>query len=222
MPTWGVPLQAYSDEEERRSAPKQSVVGSRSGRSQPGVQLSEYSIVCGRGRDFFNHVGNQRFRALASLFMERYSRAVTKATKSAIVSEIIKMIRQANGNFCKLEKGVWVEVGDRYARAKVGSLLRDFLHTQYRSSAKAKISRRKSDKTGFRKENQDEQSDQKLVNDTLLRHLDASSASSSRQGSTKDSLGFEYWLEDDFFDIDVFRVGVLHATRVIASVDADM
>jgi hypothetical protein len=155
-----------------------------------------------RGRDTFNHVGNQRFRALASLFMERYSRAVTKATKSAIVSEIINEIRQADGNFCKFKKGVWVEVGDHCAREKVGSLLRDFLHTQYRSSAKAKISRRKSDKTGFRKENQDEQSDRKLVDDTL--HSDASSTSSLRWGSTKDSLGFEYWLEDDFFDIDVF------------------
>jgi hypothetical protein len=202
MPTRGVPSKAYSDEEERTSALKQSVVGSKAGRSQPGVQLSEYSIVCGRGRDTFNHVGNQRFRALASLFMERYSRAVTKATKSAIVSEIINEIRQADGNFCKFKKGVWVEVGDHCAREKVGSLLRDFLHTQYRSSAKAKISRRKSDKTGFRKENQDEQSDRKLVDDTL--HSDASSTSSLRWGSTKDSLGFEYWLEDDFFDIDVF------------------
>jgi hypothetical protein len=52
-------------------------------------------------------------------------------------------------------------------------------------------------------ESQEEQSDQKLVDDTL-RHSDASSTSSLRWGSTKDSLGFEYWLEDDFFDIDVF------------------
>jgi hypothetical protein len=167
-----------------------------------GFQLSEYSIVCGRGKDTFNHVGNQRFRALASMFMERYSRAVTKAAKSAIVSEIIDVIHQADGNFCKFTKGVWVEVGEHCAREKVGSLLRDLLHTQYRSSAKAKISRRKTGKTGIRKQNQEEQSDQKLVDDTL--HSDASSTSSLRWGSTKDSLGFEYWLEDDFFDIDVF------------------
>jgi hypothetical protein len=136
------------------------------------------------------------------MFTERYSRAGTKVAKSAIVSEIIDVIREADGNFCKLKKGAWIEVGDHHAREKVSSLLRDFLHTQYRSSAKAKISRRKADKTGIRKEYEAEQSDQKLVEDTP--HSDASSTSSLRWGSTEDSLGFEYWLDDDFFDIDVF------------------
>jgi hypothetical protein len=199
MATRGVSLQAYSDGEERTSTPKASVVGLKEGKSEPGVQLSKYSIVCGRGKDTFNHVGNQRFRTLASMFLERYSRAITKAAKSVIVSEIIDVIRNAGGNFCKFKKGVWVEVGNHCAREKVGSLLRDFLHTQYRSSAKAKISRRK---TGIRKENQEEQFDQKLVDDTPP--SDDSSTSSLRWGSTEDSLGFEYWLEDDFFDIDVF------------------
>jgi hypothetical protein len=136
------------------------------------------------------------------MFIERYSRADTKAAKSVIVSEIIDVIHQADGNFCKFKKGAWIEVGDHHAREKVSSLLRDFLHTQYRSSAKAKISRRKADKTGIRKDNEAEQSNQKLVDDTT--HSDASSTSSMRWGSTEDSLGFEYWLEDDFFDIDVF------------------
>jgi hypothetical protein len=193
-----VPLQAYREEDERTSTPKPTVIGSKAGRSQPGVQPSEYSIICGRGQDTFNHVGNRRFRALASMFIERYSRAGTKAAKSAIVSEIIGVIRQADGNFCKYERGVWIEVGDHLAREKVSALLRDFLHTQYRSSAKAKVARRK-------KENQDQRSYQKLVDDTP-HSGDASSTSSSCWGSTKDSLGFEYWLEesDDFFDIDVF------------------
>jgi hypothetical protein len=42
------------------------------------------------------------------------------------------MIRQADGNFA-FQK-VWFEVGERYAREKVTALLRDLLHTQYRSS----------------------------------------------------------------------------------------
>jgi hypothetical protein len=197
-----VPFKASSDKEERTSIPKSFVAGSKAGRLQPRDQPSEYSIVCGRGKDTFNHIGNQRFRALASMFTERYSRAGTKVAKSAIVSEIIDVIREADGNFCKLKKGAWIEVGDHHAREKVSSLLRDFLHTQYRSSAKAKISRRKADKTGIRKEYEAEQSDQKLVEDTP--HSDASSTSSLRWGSTEDSLGFEYWLDDDFFDIDVF------------------
>jgi hypothetical protein len=112
---------------------------------QLGVDFepSDYSVICGRGKENFNHVGNRRFRILTSMSMERYSRTDNnKATKSAIVSEIVAIVRQAGGNFCKYKRGEWHEVGDYYAREKVSSLLRDLLHTQYRSSAKAKIARR--------------------------------------------------------------------------------
>jgi hypothetical protein len=121
--------------------------------SQLGVDFepSDYSVICGRGKENFNHVGNRRFRILTSMSMERYSKSDNnKATKSAIVSEIVAIVRQAGGNFCKYKKGEWYEVGDYYAREKVSSLLRDLLHTQYRSSAKAKISRRP------RKQNKDQ------------------------------------------------------------------
>jgi hypothetical protein len=121
--------------------------------SQLGIDFepSDYSVICGRGKENFNHVGNRRFRILTSMSMERYSRTDNnKATKSAIVSEIVAIVRQAGGNFCKYKRGEWYEVGDYYAREKVSSLLRDLLHTQYRSSAKAKIARRP------RKQNKDQ------------------------------------------------------------------
>jgi hypothetical protein len=121
--------------------------------SQLGIDFepSDYSVICGRGKENFNHIGNRRFRILTSMSMERYSRTDNnKATKSAIVSEIVAIVRQAGGNFCKYKTGEWYEVGDYYAREKVSSLLRDLLHTQYRSSAKAKIARRP------RKQNKDQ------------------------------------------------------------------
>jgi hypothetical protein len=318
-----VPLQAYSDSLTSTSIPKPSVVGSKKEKSQPDVEVdfqpSDFSVVCGRGRDSFNHIGNRRFRILASMFIERYSRANSKAAKTVIVSEIIEVIRQADGNFCKYKKGKWFEVADHHAREKVSALLRDLLHTQYRSSAKAKIARRKTAKSESRKQTkqssqnlvddtphsddsstsssteiskQNQQSDQKMVVDTPYsddsstsssteipkqnkqsgqkrvddnrhsddsstsssteipkqnqqsnqklvvdtpysddsstsssteirkhkrqnqesgrtrdddnRHSDDASTSSSCWGSTKDSLGFEYWLEDNYFEIDVF------------------
>jgi hypothetical protein len=175
-----VPLEAYSDSQ--TSASKLSIVGPKTEKSQPevkdDVQPSDFSVVCGRGRDSFNHIGNRRFRILASMFIERYSRANSKASKTVIVSEIIEVIRQADGNFCKFTKGKWIEVADHHAREKVSSLLRDLLHTQYRSSAKAKIARRKTAKTEIRREKkQKKQDDQKLVDDTP--HSDDSSTSSS-------------------------------------------
>jgi hypothetical protein len=168
-------------------------------------QPCDYSVVCGRGKDSFNHAGNRRFRILASMFIGRYSEADSKRAKSAIVSEIIAVIRQAGGDFCKYEGGGWFEVGDHCAREKVSALLRDLLHTQYRSSAKAKVGRRQKS-VRKQKPNQNQSSSQKLVELKESEDSDDSSTTSSCWGKSKDSLGFEYWLEesDDFFDIDVF------------------
>jgi hypothetical protein len=170
-----------------------SAYGSKMGKLHPvDFQPSNYSVVCGRGKESFNHVGNRHFRFLTSTFIERYSRADSKAAKSAIVSEIITMIRQADGNFCKFQSGAWFEVGDHHAREKVSALLRDLLHTQYRSSAKAKIARRKT-KTQKKKQNKNAASGQKLV--------DHSSTSSSCWENSKNSLEFDHSLETDLFAI---------------------
>jgi hypothetical protein len=164
-------------------------------------QPSDYSVICGRGKANYNHIGNRRFRIVASMFIERYSRAGNKAAKSAIVSEIIEVIREAGGNFCNFKSGAWFEVEDLFARGKVSAFLRDLLHTKYRSSAKAKRDRLKTLK---QQQNQNQQSGQERVEGTG--DSDDSSTTSSCWGMSKNSLGFEYWLEepDDFFNIDVF------------------
>jgi hypothetical protein len=182
-----------------------------------GFQPCDYSVVCGRGKDSFNHGGNRRFRMLAGMFIETYSEADNKAAKSAIVSKILTVIRQAGGHFCKYTRGAWFDVGDHHAREKVSALLRDLLHTQYRSSAKAKLGRQQIVRKQKQYQNS-QSSDQKLVegsedsDDSSTKEvegseeLDDSSTTSSCWGRSKDSLGFEYWLEesDDFFNIDVF------------------
>jgi hypothetical protein len=160
-------------------------------------QPSEYSVLCCRGKDSVNHIGNCRFRKLASMYVEEYSQAVSKAAKSVIVSEIITAIRKSGGNFCRQKKGAWFEVGEHYAREKVSALLRDLLPTQYRSSNKSKIAIRRA-----RKRSQNQQSGQTLVDGTG--DSDDSSQSSSSWGSSKDYLGREHSPGYDFFDIDVF------------------
>jgi hypothetical protein len=191
--------------------------GSKKNQPQIEVQLCNYSVVCGRGNDSFTHVGNLRFRILASLFTERYSRADRKRAKSVIVSEIIAVIRRAGGTFCTYERGAWFEVKGQRARCKVSALLRDLLHTEYRSSARAKRSRYQ--KAAKEKEKQNQPSSKNGVEGTGdsdvssmtlscegSGDLDDCSTTSSCWGRSKDSLGFEYWLEesDDFFNIDVF------------------
>jgi hypothetical protein len=199
------PLDACSDSQ--TSAFKPCIVGPKTEKSQPevkdGFQLSGFSVVCGRGRDSFNHIGNRRFRILASMFIERYSRANSKASKTVIVSEIIEVIRQADGNFCKFTKGKWIEVADHHAREKVSALLRDLLHTQYRSSAKAKIARRKTAKTEIRKKKkQKKQDDQKLVDDTPHSDDCSTSSSSTKIGKLKQSQQSDQMQVDDTSRMD--------------------
>lgn len=181
---------------------------SKKARSQPGTvavadfQPSNYSVVCGRlSKESSNHAGNRHFRFLTAKFIARYSRADTKAAKSVIVSEIITMIRQVDGNFCINKSGVWFEVGECYARGKVTALLRDMLHTQYRSSTKAKNASRRVRNQNKKQENQ--RSRQQLRDDAG-EQLDDNSVSSSCWGSNNDSLVIDYPLEHDYFDMEVF------------------
>jgi hypothetical protein len=195
-----VSLQASNSEE--MNASEMSAPTPRTGRSQLGVDFepSDSSVICGRGKVCSNHTGNHRLRLLASKFVKDYSQATRKLEKSAIVANIVAVIRQGGGRFCKREKGEWFEVGDYYAREKVSALFRDKLHDRYLSSSKVKIARRRA--RAKQTETQAQQCGQQLVDDTG--YSDDFSISSCSSGSSTDSLGFDYSLEIDFFDIDVF------------------
>jgi hypothetical protein len=194
------------------SSSKPSGSGSKEKQPRVEVQLSDYSVVCGRGKDSYTHVGNRRFRILASLFIDRYSQADSKEAKSVIVSEIIKVILQTGGIFCSYERNAWFEVQGQRARCKVSTMLRDLLHTEYRSSAKAKAEAKRSryQKAVKQKENQNQPSGQNRVegigDSNASSMSDDCSTTSWCWGRSKSSLGFEYWLEepDHFFDINVF------------------
>jgi hypothetical protein len=180
-----------------------SAFGPKTGRSQLGAdfKISNLSVICGRGKESYNHTGNHRFRILASTFVERYSRASSQTAKSVLLFNIVTMIRQVGGHFCKYEKGKWFEVGDRCACEKVSAYFRDMLHTQYRSSSKAKTTLRRNRN---RNKTQTQQHGQELVSGAGEHNSDDSSISSSCSGSSTDSLGFNHSVEIDFFDIDVF------------------
>jgi hypothetical protein len=101
----------------------------------------KYAVICGRGRACTAWTGNRNLRALVISYLKPYSQAKNKVEKSSIVSVIIESVRQASpdGPFVKFEaSGVWREVDEGFAREKIGQMFRDYLHTQYRSSTKAK------------------------------------------------------------------------------------
>jgi hypothetical protein len=198
------PLLVQANTKRTHACKLSAACGLKTGRSQLGddFQPSDHSVICGRDREHKHHEGNRRFRFLASTFVERYSQADERTTKSAIVFHIVTMIRQAGGHFCKYEKGAWFEVGDRSAREKVSAYFRDVLHTQYRSSSKAKTITRR-DRKRNESQNCSQLDGQQLVDSNT--HLeDSSMSSSSCLGSRRDSLGFDSSQEIGFFDIDVF------------------
>jgi hypothetical protein len=192
------PLQAHS---ERTHASKLIASSPRTWRLQLGVdfQPSHSSVICGRGKASYDHPGNRRLRMLASTFVEDYSQAGRELAKSAIVANIVAVIRQGGGRFFKHEKGAWFEVGDYYARVKVSALFRDMLHSRYRSSSKARTAPGRT--RAKQNETHTQQYGQQLVNGTG--YSDDSSISSYSSRCSTDSLGFDYSLEVDIFDIDV-------------------
>lgn len=106
---------------------------------------SETDVVCARGKAYWEHTGNRRYRHLIQKATERYSSSTNnKLEKTLIVSEIVNAVHSVRGKFIKKEGkgGPWVEVDEVFAREKVGQSLRDGLSTKYRSATKAKKHRR--------------------------------------------------------------------------------
>jgi len=104
-----------------------------------------YSVLCGRGSKCTKSTGNQNLKRLVLNYLKPYSEATNKVEKTSIVSAIIRSVKEQapNGAFIKYEDGAWWEVDDAFAREKIGCLFRDCLFTQYRSSTKAKLARKK-------------------------------------------------------------------------------
>jgi hypothetical protein len=112
-----------------------------------GFEPSPYSVICGRGRKSSEAFGNRRLNVIASLYVKRYSKATKKEEKSGIVTEILEVMRSACPDsrhaFVKQTNGKWWRVQDLHAREKVGAVLRDCLHSKYKSSTKSKLAKRK-------------------------------------------------------------------------------
>ena len=107
----------------------------------------EVTVLCGRSRDCYEWEGNRRFRIICNSFLQDYLDASGKLEKSKIVTAAMKKIRNGHkmGVFVTYENGRYYEVSQRTSREKVGGFFRDSLPEEYRSSAKAKLARKKAD-----------------------------------------------------------------------------
>lgn len=114
----------------------------------------QHTVLCGRGKEYTSSNGNKHLKLLVYKYLAQYSEAQSKIDKSSIVSEIMGQIKGlcSEAAFVKQEKEVWWEVDDAFAREKIGCMFRDTLHTQYRSSTKAKFARKKAKLTSCRRD----------------------------------------------------------------------
>lgn len=97
-------------------------------------QPKSWTVICGRGKVAFSHVGNQRLRILVQSKLAAYSAATSKMAKSTIVGSIVDTVRSAcpEGAFVKIDSKTkrYIETGDSAAREKVGQLFREHLTKQ--------------------------------------------------------------------------------------------
>lgn len=104
-----------------------------------------YDVICARGKQVWDHVGNRRFRLLIDLSIDRYMKARTRMDKSIMVFGLVDMIRQASltgGGFVRRikcnGKMNWCEVGDITARDKVGHAIRDAIWARQTNGGQVK------------------------------------------------------------------------------------
>ncbi|CAB9497618.1 Nitrilase family, member 2 [Seminavis robusta] len=106
---------------------------------------SEYSVICGNKRTYFNSVGNRRFRVICKMHAKEFLNAESKHEKSFVVSTVMKTLKDACpvGAFVAFENGRWWQCSERTSREKVGTFFRDLAGAAYKSSSKNKIAQRR-------------------------------------------------------------------------------
>ena len=100
-----------------------------------------WSVLCGRGKDCYEHIGNRRFRLLVDINLPKYVAAKNKIVKSTIVVSILDAIREGTnhvGGFVKYNAKTnrWVEVSDDVSREKIGQQFRVAMQAQKKDTKK--------------------------------------------------------------------------------------
>jgi hypothetical protein len=120
---------------------------------------SSFDVICAQGKEAKNHSGNIHYRTLITDALDQYAKATSKIEKSQIVTDIVDtvttesnaagddsegIIGGGSGGFIKKDRstGRYYNVGEYFAREKIGQNLRDSLSNKYKSSTKAKRNRR--------------------------------------------------------------------------------
>jgi hypothetical protein len=77
-----------------------------------------FDVLCGRGRDCYEHVGNKEFRDMIDSNVRVYAETETKQERGTIVTGIVRRIRKNGGSFLRFdnEQQIWIELPEYEAR----------------------------------------------------------------------------------------------------------
>eukprot|EP00934_Nitzschia_sp_Nitz4_P005134 Nitzschia sp. Nitz4//scaffold348_size17284//2269//3303//NITZ4_008840-RA/size17284-snap-gene-0.19-mRNA-1//1//CDS//3329548682//5124//frame0 len=103
-----------------------------------GYVPGAWDVICQRGKDCHEHVGNRRFRACVDTFVDAYTQSKTRQEKSMVISSIVKAVKNnagGNGGFVMKDTRTqrWHHVDSKVARDKVGNALRDAIKQRQES-----------------------------------------------------------------------------------------
>ena len=93
-----------------------------------GVRTQD--VLCGKGKAFYSHSGNQRFRAVVDAHLQNYLKQQTKAARTKIVSSVTDIVLGSGGRFLRWSHdagvdGSWEVLSNDESRAKVSQTIRD-------------------------------------------------------------------------------------------------
>lgn len=108
--------------------------------SKEGVEIMPMDVLCGRGKNSFNHVGNRKFRDIVADAIPGYVTATSRATKSEIVTNIVRKVRESGGRFLKRDndRKVWYVLNYTQSKEKAGHAIRDATITEDSKRQRAK------------------------------------------------------------------------------------
>ena len=99
------------------------------------IELPKLSdILCEKGKVIQESCGNLRLQAIVDEYVHRYHSS-SKAEKTALAEEVVRMVKSASGRFLTKESGIWIETTDEVAREKVSHLFRARRHLASKSPA---------------------------------------------------------------------------------------
>jgi hypothetical protein len=171
---------------------------------------SKYDVICGKGKQCYNHIGNRRFRVTIGTHVPRYQAAKTKSGKTAIVNSIVDIIRESkDARFVRYNKitSEWMELGDTGAREKVGQAIRDIVSSQRDPAQKA----RKAINEQRRKEESNSQFGCSLFSESTYEYqldVQAPASASSRAPEPLFNRCQERPEVEIFSSKDLFRIGL--------------